>query len=138
MISVRELNKTYARHYGSSISALADVNLEIAERIRDVVGPSGCGKTTLLKILAGILHKSSGNVLVNGNPIEGPSRQLEVLFQEPLPLHWRNIIDNVCVSLVKWKLDPEDLVIPAGSVFWHKLNDFDHAAIIADEKAYKY
>ena len=100
MISVRGLNKTYGTHDGSSISALSDINLEIARgEFVTVVGPSGCGKTTLLKILAGILHKSSGNVLVNGNPIEGPSRQLGVVFQEPLLLPWRNIIDNVMVPI---------------------------------------
>jgi NitT/TauT family transport system ATP-binding protein len=100
VISVRGLNKTYGTHDGSSISALSDINLEIARgEFVTVVGPSGCGKTTLLKILAGILHKSSGNVLVNGNPIEGPSRQLGVVFQEPLLLPWRNIIDNVMVPI---------------------------------------
>ena len=100
MISVQGLNKTYATHDGSSIFALSDVNLEIARgELVTVVGPSGCGKTTLLKILAGILQKSSGSVLVNGNPIEGPSRQLGVVFQEPLLLPWRNIIENVMVPI---------------------------------------
>jgi NitT/TauT family transport system substrate-binding protein len=41
-------------------------------------------------------------------------------------------------GLVKRKVDPEDLVIAAGPVFWHKVNDFDHGAIIADAKACKY
>ncbi|APH71674.1 ABC transporter ATP-binding protein [Aquibium oceanicum] len=98
MISVSSLNKTYATQEGEPIYALSDVNLEIAQgEFVTVVGPSGCGKTTLLKILAGILNKSSGSILVNGSPIEGPSRELGVVFQEPLLLPWRTILQNVLV-----------------------------------------
>jgi NitT/TauT family transport system ATP-binding protein len=100
VISITGLNKTYATRDGTTIFALSDVNLEIARgEFLTVVGPSGCGKTTLLKILAGILQKSSGSVLVSGQPIEGPSRQLGVVFQEPLLLPWRNIIENVMVPI---------------------------------------
>lgn len=106
MISVRGLNKTYATREGSPISALSGVNLEIAEgEFVTVVGPSGCGKTTLLKILAGILEKSSGSVLVNGSPIDGPSRRLGVVFQEPLLLPWRTVHQNIMVPVEIQGLD---------------------------------
>lgn len=100
MISVKELNKTYGTREGAPIYALSNVSLEITRgEFVTVVGPSGCGKTTLLKILAGILKKSSGTILVNGNPINAPSRQLGVVFQEPLLLPWRNILQNIMVPV---------------------------------------
>lgn len=100
MISVKELNKTYGTREGAPIYALSNVSLEITRgEFVTVVGPSGCGKTTLLKILAGILKKSSGTILVNGNPINAPSCQLGVVFQEPLLLPWRNILQNIMVPV---------------------------------------
>jgi len=100
MISVRHVNKTYATLDGAPINALSDINLEIERgEFITVVGPSGCGKTTLLKILAGILSRSSGEILVGGTPIDGPSRQLGVVFQEPLLLPWRTVLQNVMVPI---------------------------------------
>jgi NitT/TauT family transport system ATP-binding protein len=106
VISVSGLNKTYATREGAPIYALSDVNLDIAQgEFVTVVGPSGCGKTTLLKILAGILEKSSGRILVNASPIDGPSRQVGVVFQEPLLLPWRNILENIMVPVEIQGLD---------------------------------
>ena len=107
MISISQLNKTYATREGSPILALSNVNLEIERgEFVTVVGPSGCGKTTLLKILAGILQKSTGRIMVDGKPIDGPSRQVGVVFQEPLLLPWRTILENVLVPAEIQKLDP--------------------------------
>jgi NitT/TauT family transport system ATP-binding protein len=47
-----------------------------------VVGPSGCGKTTLLRCLGGLLRPTSGDVIVNGRPVNGPPDGLAVVFQE--------------------------------------------------------
>ena len=106
MISIQDLNKTYPTQDGAPIQALSNVDLEIAQgEFVTVVGPSGCGKTTLLKILAGILDKSSGSVMVNGTALRGPSRQLGVVFQEPLLLPWRTILQNVMVPVEIQKLD---------------------------------
>lgn len=100
MISVRGLNKTYSTHDKKTINALSNIDLEIRQgEFVTVVGPSGCGKTTLLKILAGILRKSSGEIRVNGNPIDRPSRQLGVVFQEPLLLPWRTVMENIMVPI---------------------------------------
>jgi NitT/TauT family transport system ATP-binding protein len=107
LISISQLNKTYATREGSPILALSNVNLEIERgEFVTVVGPSGCGKTTLLKILAGILQKSTGRIMVDGKPIDGPSRQVGVVFQEPLLLPWRTILENVLVPAEIQKLDP--------------------------------
>jgi NitT/TauT family transport system ATP-binding protein len=100
VISVKHVNKIYSTRDGNLIDALSDINLEIEQgEFITVVGPSGCGKTTFLKILAGILHKSSGEILVGGTPLDGPSRQLGVVFQEPLLLPWRTILQNIMVPI---------------------------------------
>jgi NitT/TauT family transport system ATP-binding protein len=100
MIEIRGLNKIYDTRDGEPIIALKDINFDIEQgEFVTVVGPSGCGKTTMLKILAGIMRKTSGEILVRGTPIDGPNRQIGVVFQEPLLLPWRNIIQNVMVPI---------------------------------------
>ncbi len=61
-----------------------------------LVGPSGCGKTTLLKVIAGLHSYDAGEVRI-GTPTQpfDPSRDIGMVFQQPLLLKWRRIIDNV-------------------------------------------
>jgi NitT/TauT family transport system ATP-binding protein len=61
-----------------------------------LVGPSGCGKTTLLKILAGLHSHEAGEVRIGSatQPFD-PARDIGMVFQQPLLLKWRRIIDNV-------------------------------------------
>ena len=61
-----------------------------------LVGPSGCGKSTLLKILAGLHPHDSGTVVVGSpeHPFD-PARDIGMVFQQPLLLKWRSILDNV-------------------------------------------
>src|SRR4051812_16224819 len=67
LVRIEGLEKTYTTKDGGAIHALKDVRLDIGEgEFISIVGPSGCGKTTLLKILAGILERSSGAVTMRG------------------------------------------------------------------------
>jgi NitT/TauT family transport system ATP-binding protein len=96
MIHVSGLNKMYATREGNQIHALSDVNFSVANgEFITVVGPSGCGKSTLLKILAGILRRTSGSVEIDGRPIDGPNRQIGVVFQAPVLLPWRTVFENI-------------------------------------------
>src|SRR5436190_20676495 len=98
LVHIAALEKTYATRDGETIHALNDVNLDIGNgEFVSVVGPSGCGKTTLLKILAGILARSSGDVTMKGQSLSGPSRELGVVFQAPVLLPWRTVLQNVMV-----------------------------------------
>ncbi|PZW44903.1 NitT/TauT family transport system ATP-binding protein [Humitalea rosea] len=100
LISTRALNKIYRTQTGEDVVALRDVSLDIAPgAFVTVVGPSGCGKSTLLKILAGILARSSGEVSLAGRPIDGPSRNVGVVFQAPVLLPWRNVLQNVLLPI---------------------------------------
>ncbi|WP_343671402.1 ABC transporter ATP-binding protein [Paraburkholderia heleia] len=96
MITISSLNKTYQTREGNEIRALRDVSFDVESgEFITVVGPSGCGKSTLLKILAGILRRSSGKVAVAGRPIDGPNREVGVVFQAPVLLPWRTVIENI-------------------------------------------
>ena len=100
LISVGGLNKVYRTREGREIHALIDASFAIREgEFVTVVGPSGCGKSTLLKILAGILPRSSGRVLLRERPVEGPSRDVGVVFQAPVLLPWRNVLQNVMLPV---------------------------------------
>jgi NitT/TauT family transport system ATP-binding protein len=100
MIGVAGLTKIYRTAGGQEITALANVDLDIADgEFVTVVGPSGCGKTTLLKILAGIMRRSSGTVMLNGAPVEKPSRDVGVVFQQPILLPWRTVLSNMLLPV---------------------------------------
>jgi NitT/TauT family transport system ATP-binding protein len=60
-----------------------------------LVGPSGCGKSTTLRIVAGLLKPSAGTVRVNQRHVRGPVRDAAMVFQAPVLLPWRRMIDNV-------------------------------------------
>jgi NitT/TauT family transport system ATP-binding protein len=99
-VCIAGLQKVYKTRDGNEIHALKDIDLDIrAGEFISIVGPSGCGKTTLLKILAGILPRSSGEVVMNGRSLSGPSRELGVVFQAPVLLPWRTVLQNVMVPV---------------------------------------
>jgi NitT/TauT family transport system ATP-binding protein len=100
LISVGGLSKVYRTREGEDIRALTEASFAIDEgEFVTVVGPSGCGKSTLLKILAGILRRTSGEVLLRSRPVDGPSRDVGVVFQAPVLLPWRNVLQNVMLPI---------------------------------------
>jgi NitT/TauT family transport system ATP-binding protein len=106
LVRIAGLEKVYRSKDGNDIHALKDINLDIrAAEFISIVGPSGCGKTTLLKILAGILERSSGEVVMQGKSLSGPSRELGVVFQAPVLLPWRTVLQNVMVPVEIQKRD---------------------------------
>ena len=69
IVEVKGVRKTY----DNGVEALRDVDLSFPKgQLSTLLGPSGCGKTTLLKIIAGLIPKNGGEVLVNGKAVHGP------------------------------------------------------------------
>ena len=100
LVRIAGLQKIYKTRDGNDIHALKDIDLDIrAAEFISIVGPSGCGKTTLLKILAGILNRTTGEVVMAGRSMHGPSRELGVVFQAPVLLPWRTVLQNVMVPI---------------------------------------
>lgn len=104
LISIRNVKKTY-RTRDTELEALGDVSFDLfSGEFVSIVGPSGCGKTTLLKILAGLLPKSGGEIVVDGSSFD-ITREVGFVFQKPLLLHWRKILDNVLLPVEILKAD---------------------------------
>lgn len=94
-LSLRRAGLTYHTRRGR-IQALAEVDLSVGQgEFVALLGPSGCGKSTVLKMAAGLLAASEGQVEVAGMPVVGPSRQAGVVFQKPNLLPWKTVLDNV-------------------------------------------
>lgn len=83
--------------YGSEgPQLLKDFDLQIPSgQLVSVVGPSGCGKTTLLRIIAGLEKKFDGQVTIGEDVVRGPSKRIQILFQEHHLLPWLRASDNV-------------------------------------------
>ena len=114
---------------GMVTQALDGVDLAVrAGELVVVVGPSGCGKSTLLRIAAGLLPFTSGRVRVAGRDVRGPQTDLGIVFQSPVLLDWRNVLDNVLIQLELRGLDParyreraEKLLADVGlAEFWNR------------------
>jgi NitT/TauT family transport system ATP-binding protein len=106
LIVVSSLEKTYATRGRTQVQALADISVKIeAGEFITIVGQSGCGKTTLLKILAGLLQRSAGSVTLRGQPVDEPSRDIGIVFQDPVLLPWRTVFDNVMLPVEVLGLD---------------------------------
>ena len=82
------------------MQALLEVSLAIERNeFVSIVGPSGCGKSTLLRLIAGLIGASSGRVAIDGAAVDGPRRDIGVVFQAPTLLPWANVLDNVLFPL---------------------------------------
>ncbi|BAS26670.1 ABC transporter ATP-binding protein [Limnochorda pilosa] len=91
--------RSVSQRYGT-LAVLRDVTLSVAEgEFVAVVGPSGCGKSTLLRIWAGLERPSSGEVAVDGCPLEGPDPRRMLVFQEDALYPWRTVAANVALGL---------------------------------------
>jgi NitT/TauT family transport system ATP-binding protein len=96
VIEVAHLEKVFVTHRGERVHALQDISFSVGEReFVTIVGPSGCGKSTLLKMIAGLLPASSGQITVAGTPVAAPRRDIGLVFQNPVLLPWRTVMDNV-------------------------------------------
>jgi NitT/TauT family transport system ATP-binding protein len=90
----------YAAQDGATMEALQDIGLSLGQgEFTSILGPSGCGKTTLLKIAAGLVRPSAGDVLHGGRPSDGPYEGLGLVFQTPVLLPWLTVMDNVLLPV---------------------------------------
>jgi NitT/TauT family transport system ATP-binding protein len=99
-LAAHGVSKRFRSSRGGDVSAVTDVNLEIAPgEFVCLIGPSGCGKTTLLNLFAGLDRPDEGEILLDGRPVTAPGPDRAVLFQEPALFPWMSVRANVEFAL---------------------------------------
>jgi NitT/TauT family transport system ATP-binding protein len=99
-IRLRDVSFAFRNRTGAPHPVLDGVDLAIpGGGIIGLIGPNGCGKSTLLRVIAGLLHPSNGEALLDDLPIAGPDPRIGLVFQEPRLLPWRSAADNITYPL---------------------------------------
>ena len=107
-VSIQGVEKKYNTRKGEVV-ALNGVDFDIRENeFICVIGPSGCGKSTLLNIIAGLLEPTSGQILVDGKPINGTGTDRGVVFQQYALFPWLTVKKNVEFGLKLKGLSKEE------------------------------
>ena len=99
-IEVKNINKSFKSKKTDHLSVLEDINLTINDgELVCLLGPSGCGKTTLLRLIAGLDHPTSGEIIANGEKVTEPSGDRAVIFQQYSLFPWLTVLQNVTFGL---------------------------------------
>jgi NitT/TauT family transport system ATP-binding protein len=105
-IAIVEAAKTFRR---GAVETRAleriDLSVDTGEFVA-IVGPSGCGKSTLLRLIAGLVAPSAGSIALNRHRVTRPQTALGIVFQSPVLLDWRNVLDNVLLQFELRGQDP--------------------------------
>ena len=105
MIRLSGVSRSFAGRSGT-VEALRDIHLEVGDgEFVAVVVRSGCGKSTMLRLIAGLLPASAGEITVSGERVTAPRRDIAMMFQRPALLPWRTVLDNVLlpVQIYGWR-----------------------------------
>lgn len=99
-LSIQGVSRTFTSEKGKSTQALLPVDFDVKENdFVTILGPSGCGKSTMLRIVAGLDHPTSGRVLLDGRPVEGPGADRGMVFQSYTLFPWLTIEQNIRFGL---------------------------------------
>jgi NitT/TauT family transport system ATP-binding protein len=97
---IDHLTKEFVKNSDEPVEVLVDISVEVMDgEFICILGPSGCGKTTLLRIIAGLDHPTSGTVRIDGTVIDRPNRKLGMIFQDYSLYPWRTVNENIAFGL---------------------------------------
>ena len=99
-LEFNNVSKSFIRSDSNSITnALDDINFEIHDgEFVSIVGPSGCGKSTILRLIAGLIFPTTGEILLDDKEIVGPSSERGMVFQKSTLFPWLTVGENVGFS----------------------------------------
>lgn len=99
MLKIKNITKTY-HHKKHKVEIIKNLNLSIKNgEFIAIVGPSGCGKTTLLKIIAGLIKPTTGQILLDRMKITKPGRDRGMVFQQFTLFPWLTVKENISFGL---------------------------------------
>ncbi|AVS90959.1 sulfonate ABC transporter ATP-binding protein [Paracidovorax avenae] len=99
-LSIQGVSRTFTSAKGPATQALLPVDFHVADNdFVTILGPSGCGKSTMLRIVAGLDQPTSGRVLLDGRPVEGPGADRGMVFQSYTLFPWLTIEQNIRFGL---------------------------------------
>ena len=94
-VRVEDLRKIYKTRR-VEIEAIRSVHMNVRHgEFVSILGPSGCGKSTLLMAVGGLLPITEGKIVIDERNVTGPRRDTGVVFQSPVLMPWRSILENV-------------------------------------------
>lgn len=116
VICVRDLSAVFPNGNGG-LQALERVSFTICpQEFICILGPSGSGKSTLLRILAGLLPATQGEVLIEGERLDGPRHGIGVVFQKANLMPWRTVIENILLPLELLKMPRQQTLARANEM----------------------
>jgi NitT/TauT family transport system ATP-binding protein len=95
-VGLSEICLSYRTQSGERLLALDNINLQVRPgEFVCIVGPSGCGKSTLLHLIAGLHTQTSGQILIDGKPVQGTGTDRILIFQDHGLFPWLTVGQNV-------------------------------------------
>lgn len=120
-LSVRGVTRVFAGAHGKpGTQALLPIDLDVRENdFITILGPSGCGKSTLLRIIAGLDFPSTGEVVLDGQPVDGPGADRGMVFQSYTLFPWLTVEQNIRFGLRERGASPAEQKERAGEYIAH-------------------
>jgi NitT/TauT family transport system ATP-binding protein len=117
-ITIRRVSKTFGQDTDRPFLALKEVSVEIAAgEFVSVVGPSGCGKSTLMLMVAGLLKRTRGDIVIGGTEVTRPITDVGIAFQDHLLLDFRTALANVTLHADIRRLPRKEIEARARELF---------------------
>ena len=129
VIDLNAVTQTFVSSDGSPVTALQNVDLHLQRNeFISLIGPSGCGKSTVLRLIAGLLRPSAGEVRIFDLPVTEPRDEIGMVFQKPTLLPWLSVVDNITFPMRHkyGRVDARDQARAQALLQMIGLQDFGH------------
>ena len=129
VIDLNAVTQTFVSSDGSPVTALQNVDLHLQRNeFVSLIGPSGCGKSTVLRLIAGLLRPSAGEVRIFDLPVTEPRDEIGMVFQKPTLLPWLSVVDNITFPMRHkyGRVDAKDQARAQSLLRMIGLQDFGH------------